>query len=35
MYPCDIAPFSTSDKPVHLVMSKRKNMQKKKKKKRL
>ena len=25
MQACDIVPFSTSDKPVHSVMSKRKN----------
>ena len=25
MHPCGIVPFSTSDKPVHSVMSKRKN----------
>ena len=30
-HPCDIAPFSTSDKPVHPVMSKTKKQQNQKK----
>ena len=30
-HPCDIAPFSTSDKPVHSVMSKTKKQTKRKK----